>query len=100
MPQTTYPGSISKDNLTHLPLNSEETYPPLAGYDTEHAVTDYEGLPYSSNRPATSRSSSWSVLSSINKLKQDYEDFNPKDVHLPYADGDIPKNKVSLWLFA
>jgi hypothetical protein len=38
------------------------------------------------------------LVSGLRRLEHDYEDFDPrnaKEAHLVYADGDLPKNKVS-----
>lgn len=38
------------------------------------------------------------LVSGFRRLEHEYEDFDPrnaKEAHLVYADGDLPKNKVS-----
>ena len=47
-----------------------------------------------------SRHSNWDLglVTGFRRLEHDYEDFDPrnaKEAHLVYADGDLPKNRVS-----
>ena len=51
--------------------------------------------------PGGSRASSWDLLGGIKKVGQSYEQFDTRNAsqsHLVYADGDMPKNKVRVWL--
>ena len=45
------------------------------------------------------RNASWDLLAGVRKFEQGYERFdsrNASEAHLQFADGDVPKNKVSL----
>ncbi|KAH8107938.1 hypothetical protein BXZ70DRAFT_884347 [Cristinia sonorae] len=45
-----------------------------------------------------SRNNSWDLLSGIRKFEHSYEEFdsrNASQTHLAFADGDVPKNRVS-----
>ncbi|EAU91403.1 hypothetical protein CC1G_01892 [Coprinopsis cinerea okayama7 len=68
---------------------------PLAYDAAERAQSD----DHEKKRPSNSRqSSNWNVLGGIKKLEQSYDEFdtrNASQAHLIYADGDMPKNKVS-----
>jgi len=76
--------------------------PAMRGYDAEQAQPFPPGMPVPSpNRPTSSRSSSWDLLSGIKKFEHSYEGFdtrNATEAHLVYADGDLPKNKACLAL--
>lgn len=76
----------------HIGMSSETVYRSRPEYDAEQA-RGLDGLPRT-----TSRNSSWDILDGIKKFKHEYEEFDPKnasETHLAFADGDIPKNKVS-----
>lgn len=80
----------------HVGLSDNAVYPSRlrSEYDAEQARSR-DGLPRSN-----SRTSSWDILDGIKKFRHGYEEFDPKnasDAHLAFADGDIPKNKVSLF---
>ncbi|KAG2015646.1 hypothetical protein CC2G_008900 [Coprinopsis cinerea AmutBmut pab1-1] len=82
-------GSVrSTDNLNGMAT-------PLAYDAAERAQSD----DHEKKRPSNSRqSSNWNVLGGIKKLEQSYDEFdtrNASQAHLIYADGDMPKNKVS-----
>lgn len=73
-------------------------------YDAER-MAGFERLPNDSKRTGStstnSRTSSWDLLSGFKKFEQDYEHFDSRNVssaHLAFADGDVPKNKVSYHL--
>jgi len=65
--------------------------------DTERAA-GYEGLSYDNGISSNGHSSSWDILAGIKKFEQEYDAYDAKNASealLAFADGDVPKNKVS-----
>jgi hypothetical protein len=66
------------------------------GYDkTSYAPP---GMPEPSVRPEHLRGSSWDLLSGMKKVGHSYEAYDARhahEEHLAFADGDLPKDKVS-----
>ncbi|KAJ8489095.1 hypothetical protein ONZ45_g13709 [Pleurotus djamor] len=74
----------------------------MPDYDPERAHPRFsptDSQASASNRPPHSaRSPSWDLLSGIKKFEHGYEEFdsrNASEAHLAFADGDVPKNKLS-----
>ncbi|KAF8893315.1 Mechanosensitive ion channel-domain-containing protein [Infundibulicybe gibba] len=65
-------------------------------YDAERGQSEREAP----GRPGSRRTPSWDLLAGIKKFEHSYEEFdsrNASESHLVYADGDVPKNKLSLF---
>ena len=103
---STYPPlpsqSIPLNSNRHVRLPDEAMHRSQPSYDVEGA-RGYEGMPYNdhADRPPNSRNSSWDIMAGIKKFEHDYEEFDSRhasEAHLAFADGDLPKNRVStLW---
>jgi hypothetical protein len=68
-------------------------------YDAEQAQSG-SSQQITAEKGHHSRHSNWDLglVTGFRKLEHDYEDFDPrnaKEAHLVYADGDLPKNRVS-----
>ncbi|TEB38382.1 hypothetical protein FA13DRAFT_1726059 [Coprinellus micaceus] len=80
-------------------------YPPAvhsnaqASSSSSHEKVHDPNTPLKTHRPpGGSRASSWDLLGGIKKIEQSYEQFDTRNAsqsHLVYADGDMPKNKLS-----
>jgi small-conductance mechanosensitive channel len=50
------------------------------------------------DRPGFKRNQSWDLLSGLNRIQHSYEEFDSRhasEAHLAFADGDIPKDRIS-----
>jgi hypothetical protein len=66
-------------------------------YDAEQARPIAPATPVASEaRPTNSRGTSWDLLSGIKRSYEDFDTQGATETHFVYADGDIPKNEVSL----
>ncbi|KAL0955922.1 hypothetical protein HGRIS_002114 [Hohenbuehelia grisea] len=113
---TTHPLLAAAQGPGQAPGPSTPTsYPPMAAGNARHVrVQEIPGLPYpydeergkpelntpgsASPRPPNSRTPSWDILSGIKRFEHSYEEFDSRNAcqaHLAFADGDIPKNKLS-----
>ncbi|TFK26462.1 hypothetical protein FA15DRAFT_667337 [Coprinopsis marcescibilis] len=70
-----------------------------SGYDAAERAQGSSGHGEQKSRPPLhAHDSSWVKLDGIRKLEKSYDEFdtrNASQAHLIYADGDLPKNKVS-----
>jgi len=97
---------------SHIPLNdrnpaqSATSLPPQHGDNPSQTQVDREQVYLDSQsqnqqqqqRPHNPRSSSWDLLGGARKFNEAYEHFDPRNAskqHLVFADGDLPKSKVS-----
>ncbi|TFL04521.1 Mechanosensitive ion channel-domain-containing protein [Pterulicium gracile] len=61
----------------------------------------YPGIPEPSteqDRPSMKRNTSWDMLGGLKRLEHSYEEFDTRratEEHLVFADGDVPKDRVS-----
>jgi hypothetical protein len=122
--QSTQVGDDVKSSQSDSPLGTPSTYPPSPSqmispypskrvrkpdeavhsshleHDTERAA-GFEGLPYDDpplSRPPNGRSSGWNIFAGVKKFEHDYEEYDPRnatEAHPAFAEGDVPKDKVS-----
>ncbi|CCM01460.1 uncharacterized protein FIBRA_03513 [Fibroporia radiculosa] len=79
----------SRDYAAH----DQEPAPAYPGTHRRNETADYH--------PANNRSS-WDLLGGIRRLEHSYVEFDPRrasEAHLVFAEGDLPKNAVSLGVF-
>lgn len=86
------------------PYDAERAAPQGYGSSSSHTHQEKPLDPLNLNdpkRPTSTRNPSWDLLGNIKKLEQSYEQFdtrNASQTHLIYAEGDLPENKVRVWL--
>ena len=109
-----HPASLSFHPSTPLNRNPEHSIPAQHGVTIDSPAnlnmqvppSAYEGLPpqaHNDSHPQgrthpAGRNQSWDLLGGARKLGQAYERFDPRNTseeHLAFADGDLPKSKVS-----
>ncbi|KAI0051242.1 hypothetical protein FA95DRAFT_1485872 [Auriscalpium vulgare] len=113
-----YERAASLSYSSHAPINSGTqpwtTYPPSGAYnqagkgvtfplpdseqDSGRAGQRPHASPYTHNQPGSGRGSSWDILSGVRKFEESYDQFDSRHAtqdHLVFADGDLPKTKIS-----
>ncbi|KAF8070126.1 Mechanosensitive ion channel-domain-containing protein [Lyophyllum atratum] len=92
-PRPTFEGRSSSQST--VPLAQDAQRSPQVAFSTPYDAERGQ-VPAGQSLHSKSRTGSWDLLAGIKKLEHSYEEFdsrNASQVHLAYADGDIPKSK-------